>query len=400
MLILDSTLREGEQTPGVAFPPHVKLAIAEKLDALGVDIIEVGHPVVSDGIRMAVEQVASRGLKARVAAHSRSLRSDVELALECGAGFLGVFYCVSQVRLERVFRAPLKDAIAQISDVIQFAREADPSLMIRYTPEDTVRSKYENVLEAAAAATRAGANVISIADTTGYMIPNVRSMYDYVSRLKEDLLSKNLEPMIAVHCHNDRGLALANALDGLRGGAEIVDVSTMGIGERAGIVDLAQLAAVLPQFAPEKELNLEELTSLYGLVSSYTRIPISPTAPIVGANAFTHCAGVHTHAAAKDPAHYESLNPETFGRKRCFALDHMSGMSSLRAAFDLLEIPFEEELGRATLQEVKKIGESGRAVSLDELMLIVSWISHHLEQNGSAQEGEDLPEASDQIANM
>ncbi|MCB0330123.1 MAG: hypothetical protein KDD70_10675 [Bdellovibrionales bacterium] len=380
MLILDTTLREGEQTPGVAFPPHVKLAIAELLDKLGVDIIEVGHPIVSDGIRMAVEQVATKGLRARVAAHARSLRPDVELALECGAQFLGIFYCVSQERLDNVFRSPLSAAIDQITDVIQYARESSPGIMIRYTPEDTVRSSYNNVLEAAKAATQAGADIISIADTTGYMMPHVRSMYDYVATLKEDLLAAGLEPMIAVHCHNDRGLALANALDGLRAGAEIIDVSTLGLGERAGIVDLAQLIATLPEFAPEKSLDLPRLTELYALVSSYTGIPIPPTAPVVGANAFTHCAGVHTHAAAKDPAHYESLSPEAFGRIRSFALDHMSGISSVQAAFDLLGIPFEKEIGHQALRHIKRIGESGRAVPLEELRLIISWLNHHPER--------------------
>jgi 2-isopropylmalate synthase len=377
MLILDTTLREGEQTPGVAFPPHIKMKIAELLDKLGIDIIEVGHPVVSDTIRLSLEQIALRGFTSKIAAHARSTVSDVEVALECGAQFIGIFYCVAQDRLDKVFQTDLSDAISQIQNVISFARESNPDLMIRYTPEDTVRSQYDNVITAARAAVEAGANIISIADTTGYMIPHVRSMYDYVSRLKEDLAKHNLNPKIAVHCHNDLGFALANAIDGLRAGAEIIDVSTMGLGERAGIVDLAQLVTILPHFAPEKHCNLPVLVELYSLVSQFTGIPISPNAPIVGQNAFTHCAGVHTHAAAKNPAHYESLHPEQFGRQRSFALDHMSGISSIKAAFDQLSINYDEEIGQATLREVKRIGESGRCVTLDEFGMIVSYLNNH-----------------------
>ncbi|MCB0321360.1 MAG: hypothetical protein KDD60_10590, partial [Bdellovibrionales bacterium] len=314
----------------------------------------------------------------------------------CGAQFLGVFYCVSQDRLSGVFNASLSDAIKKIQSVISYARAQNPDLMIRYTPEDTVRSKYSNVLDAARGAVEAGADVISIADTTGHMIPHIRSMYDYVARLKEDLQRFNLHPKIAVHCHNDRGLALANALDGLRGGAEIIDASTMGLGERAGIVDLAQLVTALLDFAPDREFNLTVLNELYQLVSQYTGIALSPTAPIVGANAFTHCAGVHTHAAAKNPAHYESLQPELFGRTRSFSLDHMSGISSLKAALDSLEIEVDNDTAERTLREVKRIGESGRCVSLEELGMIVDWLSHHPEelQKNSKQAERQVPAAT------
>jgi len=193
--ILDATLREGEQTPGVYFDGHIKLAIADLLDRVGVDIIETGHPVVSEDIHHAVSQIANRNLKAIVGAHSRSVQKDIDLALECGVGFIGIFYCVSDDRLNHVFKRDLNSAIDQISHCIRYAKENQPNLLIRYTPEDTVRSAYENVLTTAVAAVEAGADIISIADTTGFMIPGSKNnMYDYVSRLKEGLDKKSLTP--------------------------------------------------------------------------------------------------------------------------------------------------------------------------------------------------------------
>ncbi len=379
ILVLDSTLREGEQTPGVYFDKHIKLAIANLLDQVGVDIIEAGHPTVTPEIRDSVESIAKKGYKAIIGAHSRSLKGDVDLALECGVGFLGIFYCVSEERLSNVFKKDLDSAIQQITAVINYAKTQKPDLLIRYTPEDTVRSQFENVVNAASAAVEAGADIISVADTTGYMVPGTkRSMYDYISRLKDELNKKGLTPKIAVHCHNDRGFALANALDAYRAGAEIIDAAVLGLGERAGIVDLSQLLVTLTADFNEGRWNLLKLNELYQLVSKHSGIPIPANYPILGENAFTHCAGVHTHAASINPMHYESLSPELVGRERHFALDHMSGVASLRYALKLIEeSDLEEILMLDVLKEVKSVGQRGRTVDLAELKHIVDSCKHN-----------------------
>lgn len=377
--VLDSTLREGEQTPGVYFDKHIKLAIANLLDEIGVNIIESGHPMVTAEIHAAVKSIAQKGYKSIVGAHSRSLKSDVDLALECGVGFIGIFYCVSDERLETVFKKDLDSAIQLITDVIKYAKSRKPDLLIRYTPEDTVRSQFENVLKAAVAAVEAGADIISVADTTGYMVPGTkRSMYDYISRLKDELASRKLFPKLAVHCHNDRGLALANALDAYRAGVDIIDAAALGLGERAGIVDLAQLLVVLTVDYNENRWNLNKLVELYNLVSKHSGIPIPANYPMTGKNAFTHCAGVHTHAASVNPMHYESLKPEILGRERSFALDHMSGIASLRYALGLInESSLDDETQMDVLKEVKSVGQRGRTVDLAELKHIVDAVKHH-----------------------
>lgn len=380
--ILDTTLREGEQTPGVYFDVHIKVAIAELLDEVGVDIIEAGHPAVTEEIHHAVREIARRGFRAKVGAHSRSLKRDVDLALECGVGFLGVFYCVSDMRLNHHAKS-LKEAIDQITTVISYAKEKKPDLTVRYTPEDAVRSPFENVITAAAEAARAGADVISIADTTGYMIPGSKNnMYDYIKKLRDELDKNGVSPKIAVHCHNDRGLALANALDGYRAGAETIDASVLGLGERAGIVDLASLLVVLTQdFGEEKELNLKKIPELYRMVSRYSGVEIPVNLPITGRNAFTHCAGVHTQAAIRNPLHYQSLDPAVVGREPRIALDHMSGLSSVVYSLEQIgEADVDEDLALKVLKKVKEVGQSGRTVDLEELRYIVRYLKEHQEE--------------------
>jgi 2-isopropylmalate synthase len=382
--ILDSTLREGEQTPGVYFDSHIKVAIADLLDQAGINIIEAGHPLVTGDIFKAVKQIANRKLKAIVGAHSRSLEKDVDQALECGVQFLGIFYCVAEERLNHVFKKDLAKAIDQIAKVIGYARQKNPDLIIRYTPEDTVRSEFQNVLDASIAAIQAGANIISVADTTGYMIPGTkRSMYDFVLKLKSSLARQNMYPKIAVHCHNDRGFALANAVDGFRAGAEIIDASILGLGERAGIVDLAQLIITLTvDFNQQGNWHPEKLNELYTLVSKYSGIPIPAHFPIMGENAFTHCAGVHTHAALINPVHYQSVDPKLIGKNMKVALDHMSGLSSIEWAMEQLEIEYDNSLAEQVLAVVKSIGQKGRLVDFTELRHIVEWCQREHTSNG------------------
>jgi 2-isopropylmalate synthase len=370
--ILDSTLREGEQTPGVYFDVHIKRAIAQLLAEIGIDVIEAGHPAVSPEIEKAVRQVAGLRLPALVGAHARSLDGDVDLALACGVQFLGIFFCVSDERLsDRAWS--LAEASARIAQVIRRAKARRPDLMVRYTPEDAVRSPFENVVSAAAAACEAGADVISVADTTGFMIPGTaRSMYDYVARLREALGEKGFEPIVAVHCHNDRGLALANALDGYRAGARIIDASVLGLGERAGIVDLATLLAVLAaDFDLDGRWELDKLPELYRLVAEYARVPVPAVFPVTGRNAFTHCAGVHTQAALRNPLHYQSLDPALVGRTSEIALDHMSGLAALRFSLARIgRLDVADEQARRILARVKEVGQTGRTVGLHELELI------------------------------
>ena len=379
--VLDATLREGEQAPGVYFDPHVKLAIARLLDEVGLEFIEAGHPVVSEDIRQGIGLIAGSGLRAGIGAHARALKGDIEAALECGIGLLGVFLCVSSARL-RDRGMTLGAAIDNVAESVSFAKASRPGLIVRFTPEDAVRSPMEHVVAAAGAAVAAGADIISVADTTGSMIPvGGRSLYDWLGRFREELARHGAFPRIAVHCHNDRGLALANALDGMRAGATLIDASVLGLGERSGIVDLAMLLAVLSQdFPGSGSWRLERLAELYRLVSRFSGIPVPAHFPVMGRHAFSHCAGVHSQAALHDPRHYQSLDPTPFGLQPEFTLDHMSGRSALAHALERIGVAdVEKELLPLILGRVKEIGRRGRVVTVEELRWIVDYEQARLE---------------------
>jgi 2-isopropylmalate synthase len=378
MKILDSTLREGEQTPGVYFDQHVKLLIAELLSEIGIDIIEAGHPIVSTSIKESVRNIAGHKLiNSVVGAHARSIERDIDVALECGVGFIGVFYCVSDERISGIFKSELSKSIEQISKVIEYAKKNKPGLILRYTPEDTVRSNFENVVNASIEAVNAGADIISVADTTGYMIPRTENnYYDYIIRLKEKFSAAGINPQIAVHCHNDRGFALANVQDAIAAGVEIVDATVLGLGERAGITDLAQILSLLKiDLGYKNEWNLKKLVELYRLVSKYSGVSIPVNHPILGTNAFTHCAGVHTHAAAINPAHYQSLDPKIFDREMNVSLDHMSGLASVKYSLEKVDIEeSDKDILVGVLEYVKSIGEKGRVVEINELKHIYNLV--------------------------
>ena len=382
--ILDTTLREGEQTPGVAFPVHAKIALAEGLERLGVDIVEAGHPVVDKEIERGVRLLAARRGEIRVGAHARSLKGDVDMALSCGVSFLGLFYCVSRERLTEGNRT-LSQAIESVTSLIREVKGRAPQVMVRYTPEDTVRTAWPDVAAVALEAARAGADVISVADTTGYMVPGTENnLYDYTLRMRESLVRGGVNPMLAVHCHNDRGLALANALDAYRAGVDIIDASVLGLGERAGIVDLAQLMVALRSGWNEGERwDLTQLPELYRRVSRFSGIPVPPLAPVVGENAFSHCAGIHTQAAIRNPLHYQSLDPITVGRCSRVVLDHMAGTSALLYALRNLG---EEDVGEDRLKEillrVKEVGRLGRTVDREELGFIVASLEAEKREEG------------------
>ena len=383
--ILDTTLREGEQTPSVAFPVHAKIALAESLERLGVDIVEAGHPVVDKEIERGVRLLAARRGEIRVGAHARSLKGDVDMALSCGVSFLGLFYCVSRERLTEGNRT-LSQAIESVTSLIREVKGRAPHVMVRYTPEDTVRTAWPDVAAVALEAARAGADVISVADTTGYMVPGTENnLYDYTLRMRESLVRGGVNPMLAVHCHNDRGLALANALDAYRAGVDIIDASVLGLGERAGIVDLAQLMVALRSGWNEGERwDLTQLPELYRRVSRFSGIPVPPQAPVVGENAFSHCAGIHTQAAIRNPLHYQSLDPITVGRCSRVVLDHMAGTSALLYALRNLG---EEDVGEDRLKEillrVKEVGRLGRTVDREELGFIVASLEAEKREEGA-----------------
>ena len=369
--ILDSTLREGEQSPGVYFSLAQKVSVACLLDEVGVDIIEVGNPVVDTEIEAALRHIARLNLNAQVGAHARCKIDDVRLALDCGCNFLGVFLDVSQRRLKGDLALNLEQALSQIDKVVSFARSQSSSLNLRFTLEDAPHSTMERLSAAAIVAAGAGANIISIADTTGSLSPfrAADSLSHLVRNLKGSLASHQLYPLIEVHCHNDRGLALANALDAYQAGADIIDASVLGLGERAGIVDLAELAVNLSDSSNnQSSWDLSKIYRLYLTVSRYIQKAIPDNSPVVGKDAFTHYSGVHVKAFSRNSKFYQSLPPQRFGREHEIALGVQSGWTSIKLALEQIgrsDLTSNQLLIAKILQEVKQVAKSGVAIEIE-----------------------------------
>jgi 2-isopropylmalate synthase len=353
--ILDTTLREGEQAPGVTFSIEEKLSIANLIDDFGVDIIEAGHPVVSEDVFRSVKEISNQGYNADILAHCRARKEDIDFAISCDVDCVGIFYCVSEKRLEQYFKTDLEKAIDQISSTISYAK--DHGLKVRYTPEDSTRTEYENLIKVSKEAINAGADRISIADTVGAMTPI--NMYNLIKKIKEDLNVK-----INVHCHNDLGLATANALAAYEAGATLIDVTVNGIGERVGITSLSEICLALNcVYKIKNNWKLENLSQISQLVSDYSGVNIPPNMPIVGGNAFLHKAGLHVSAVVNNPSHYELFPADLIGRKRDFILDKMSGVQTVRKKLKEMnlstdKVDVEKILNYAKLKSKGKVTDS------------------------------------------
>lgn len=354
--LLDSTLREGEQTPGVRYRLEDKVAIARELDAFGVDYIEVGHPAVSDDVFRASRAVAHAGLQAQTLAHARAIREDIDRARQCDVDWVGVFYSVRNEALEQRFRRDLDTVIATVQDVVSYAK--DHGLKVRYTPEDTVRSPWTNVRRVAQAAVAAGADRISIADTTGCMTP--ARIAGFVERLRAVV-----DVPLHVHCHNDLGLAVANSLAAFEAGAQVADVTVNGVGERCGITDLASLATALRVAEGRTDLpyDLTRLPALAQMVENASGLPVAWQAPVVGRYAFRHNAGLHVAAVFHDPSHYESIPAALVGRARSITVGRFAGLVTLQYKCRELGVAADDATLQRVLRRIKEmeVGDLGDA---------------------------------------
>lgn len=360
MEILDTTLREGEQTPGVTFSINEKIIIARLLDEFGVDIIEAGHPKVSADVFQAVKEISNLGLNAEILAHCRALKEDIDCALLCDVDWVGIFYSISDERMKTHLKTNLLKAKEKIVETIQYAK--DHGLKVRYTPEDSVRTDYESLLFVCKETITAGANRISIADTVGAMSPS--KMYELFLNLKKDL---NIE--LNVHCHNDLGLAVANSLAAYEGGASLIDVTVNGLGERAGISGISEICIALDTIYKEKnKWNFEKIPEISNTVSRFSGINIPPNAPVVGENVFIHNAGLHVAAVLANPSFYEVFPAELIGRKRTFVLDKMASVHTIKQKLKQVGVPLcKKNISKA--YNYAKLKEKG-TISNDELLTL------------------------------
>ena len=314
--VFDTTLRDGEQSPGCSMDLTEKVRMARQLEALGVDVVEAGFPIASDGDFAAVKAVASDCREVTVAALCRTSEQDVlraAAALDRAAHpRIHTFVATSDLHLEFKLKKSRAEVLEMTGRAVQRAREyADD---VEFSAEDATRSDVDYLCEVLATAIEAGATIINIPDTVGYTMPAEFSRL--ISRVREQVI-KDRKVTISVHCHDDLGLAVANSLAAIEAGARQVECTINGIGERAGNASLEEIVMALrvraDQLPFETGINTQQLYPTSQLLSAIIGCPVQPNKAIVGRNAFAHEAGIHQHGVISNPLCYEIMTPESVG---------------------------------------------------------------------------------------
>jgi 2-isopropylmalate synthase len=368
--IFDTTLRDGEQSPGIALRPDQKVEIALALERLGVDVIEAGFAASSPGDFAGVAAVADAAARATVASLARATTEDIDAAVAALAsarrGRVHIVMATSALHMERKLGLTPAEVLERIRSLVAYAAERADE--VEFSAEDATRSERAFLAEACQTAVAAGATIINLPDTVGYSAPGeygglVRDMVERCPELAGVELS--------VHCHNDLGLAVANSLAGIEAGATQVECTVNGIGERAGNASLEEIVMALrvrsDVFAVETAIDPTAICDASALVSDLTRYPVGPNKPIVGANAFAHEAGIHQDGMLKDARMYQVIDPRDLGIEATLPLGKHSG----RHAFALACVAAGHSLDRdgltAAFRQFKKLADLGLPVTLDDV---------------------------------
>lgn len=374
--ILDSTLREGEQSVGVSFTKRQRLQIAWMLDYFGVDSIEIS-PVISQSHRESLQEMRKAGLSAQIISHGRALSEDIDVARACDVEWVAMYHSVSDIHLNSKFHISREVALERSIRAIEYAKSY--GLKLRFTAEDASRTNPEFLLNFISEVSKAGADRIGIPDTVGVMLPQGMARLVTLARGVTD------RP-IDVHCHNDLGLALANSIAAAEAGADQIHVTIDGLGERVGIASLAEVTMALKLlFHSERQFRYEMLSELSALVSSYTKNPIPAAKPIVGKNAYTHKAGTHLAAIIRNPEAYEILPPKLVGNTRRLVFGELSGKNGAAYLLRVLGVQPTPEMSKEIAAGLKNL-QCGDLfeLSLDDRLVVQALESDIIEKSAPA----------------
>jgi len=359
----DTTLRDGEQTPGISLTPEKKLIIAKQLDQLGVDTIEAGFAAASEGEMESIKLIAQEGLKAEVCSFARGVKEDIDAVLKSGADSVFLVIPSSDMHIRHKLKKTREYMLQLTEECVQYSK--DHGLLVELGPEDATRSDMSFLKKMIATSVSVGADRVTPCDTVSALTPE--KTYEFFSELKKTFPNVSF----GAHCHDDFGLAVANSIAALRAGAEEVHVTVNGLGERAGNAALEEVVVSLKLLYDVKTaIKTERLYDTSLLVSRVTGIPVQPNKAIVGENAFVHESGIHTHAILSEPLTYEPIPPKIVGRTRRLAVGKHAGSRGIKATLKEMGLhPTDEQLNAIFLR-VKTLGDKGKRVTDADLQAI------------------------------
>ncbi len=355
--IFDTTLRDGEQTPGISFPLNYKIQIAKQLDKLGVDVIEAGFPSATKGEFDAVKEISKLGLNSKICALARLVKDDVEIAMKTDCDMIHIFIPTSKIQIEHTVKKSREEIIQNAIELTEYIKNHGFKCM--FSAMDATRTEIEYLKEIYKAVEDAGVDIINVPDTVGVATPF--RMYELIRELRG-----HLKVPIDVHCHNDFGLAVANTYSAVKAGADEVQVTVNGLGERAGNASLEQVVMILHAIEGVKtNIKTEYLVETSKLVERFSGIKMPPTTPIVGENAFSHESGIHAHGVLSHTATFEPgvITPEMVGHKRRIVIGKHAGRHQIKKVLEDAGYIVDEPTLNKIVEKVKEIGDKGKKVT-------------------------------------
>ncbi len=392
----DTTLRDGEQTPGISFTIKEKVSIAQSLNELGIDVIEAGFPVISKGDFEACKEISKLGLDSEVIGLARIKKIDIDKVIDADMDSIHVFIATSDLHLKKKLKMTREEVVDNVRELISYAKEHYST--IQFSAEDATRSDLDFLIKINQVAVESGATRINIPDTVGTISPTA---FGYIIRKNYEALPKTIR--IAVHGHNDFGLAVANTIAGFENGASEAQTTILGLGERAGNASFAETAMSLyALYQIPMQVNTKLIFPTAKLVESLCggKITIGRLSPLIGQNAFAHESGIHAHAMIQHARAYEPITPELIGIKRSdnvediirqsIKLGKHTGGHALKAKLEDLGIHTTNDQFVTIMEHVKTFGDKGHEVTEEDFYAILKDVFGELPEEDQFVKLEEL----------
>ena len=360
--IFDTTLRDGEQTPGVALTVDDKIQIAQKLNNLGVDKIEVGFPASSNGEIESAKKIKQLNLHSTLVGLARSLKEDIDSVLDADLEYIHTFIGTSPLHRDYKLKKSKEQIVESAVSAVEYAK--DHGLTVEFSAEDATRTERDFLFDVFNNVADAGADFLDVPDTVGILTPIVT--HELITDIKD-----NFKIPISVHFHNDFGLATANTLTAIECGANQAHVTINGLGERTGNCSLEEFVMTLKSaYGIDLGLDTTRLYSLSKLVGRLTGVKMPVNKPIVGDNAFAHESGIHVHGILNNSSTYEPMSPEMVGHSRRIVLGKHTGANAIKSKLKEFHIDLNSEQFDKVFNEIKSLGDSGKCITDDDLVSI------------------------------